>query len=905
MLDNMSIDSTVPVAFGGSLLETSGASDAVNDANNFLDGNRGFSNAHTPPELQDQLAFSNQQYGFGTGVDGFLDTTAMPSAFSEEYLGESVDKQNNAMYPVESMGLKNGSMEIQGGNGTQALFHDELYHVPKEDQLSQLLDKNSGVASTDMAKIFVGMLGGDHDYFSQKRFLGVLSKTPQTTLMFILDELRAIETICKWLTAARRDEQFEVLKLSLKVLERATITVKILKDYGIGKVVNKITRVKDAETSQIASVLVGKWRKMASMNRKRKAASAGPTAKRFKRTTALVDDAEITDLNRHKSVGSRHVAKPMSVDELKKQKFANKLRKEEDARKRKLQTTTTNISVVQRIPMNDSSRVPISKKEDAMDVETDASIFPDEPKEPEVQISKKTGKIKRHICWAPDDKLEKIKYFDKDSSIVPLSSYKDAAKRERANERNMVQIKHENDWNKRRSEFKPTMKFYQPPAIDFSPVEKDLQLPAQYDVSKEEREVQFEREKGVMMAVYLKEENIPRSPKPIPSEEFGRQYDDRTIIQVPSEDEDTKRSVAPVQNQNNGSQQPQQSFDPQVLSSLLSVLQGFNNPGAVQPNLGIGVQGGFQGASQANNGMGGVHPPNQGKTQNFATNNNNFQGGNNFNTGMQNNFGSQGDQRRNNQPFGGGSQPLFPSQAQNNNSNRQGYFNNQNNAPYNNQQNRNFQQQNQNQGRFNNGNNQRGGRFPRGGRQGYVAGNNDRNNFGGNQGNQGRRGGNQGFQGRNQNHNNNRGGFQQGKNQGYNSNNGRGGSQGGGFNNNNNRQGGGFGQSGFNNQNHSNNGQFQGNQNRGGYNNNNGGGNRQGFGGDNNNNRGGNNNNQRFQGGQNYRGGNNNGRQGGGFNNNNRGGFQGQKPWQGRQQFRGSRGRGSGKRRGYKAPPDS
>jgi hypothetical protein len=94
--------------------------------------------------------------------------------------------------------------------------------------------------------------------------------------------------------------------------------------------------------------------------------------------------------------------------------------------------------------------------------------FPDDEASANVQISKKTGKLKKSVSWAPDDELEKIKFFVKDSQRDESHPDFQAKLREHLqNERaatHQLKQQQEQDWRDRCQQMKPSIEWNWPPS---------------------------------------------------------------------------------------------------------------------------------------------------------------------------------------------------------------------------------------------------------------------------------------------------------------------------------------------------------------------------------------------------------------------------------------------------------
>jgi hypothetical protein len=86
----------------------------------------------------------------------------------------------------------------------------------------------------------------------------------------------------------------------------------------------------------------------------------------------------------------------------------------------------------------------------------------------QVQISKKTGKPKKRVSWAPDDKLEMVKVFIKDSHHAEEEKPEDfqsKLKEHLQNERaatHQLKKHQEEEWRRRSEEMKPSVEWNWP-----------------------------------------------------------------------------------------------------------------------------------------------------------------------------------------------------------------------------------------------------------------------------------------------------------------------------------------------------------------------------------------------------------------------------------------------------------
>eukprot|EP00108_Taenia_solium_P000954 TsM_000823500 transcript=TsM_000823500 gene=TsM_000823500 len=173
-------------------------------------------------------------------------------------------------------------------------------------------------------------------------------------------------------------------------------------------------------------------------------------------------------------------------------------------------------------------------------------------------------KPRKRVTWAPEESLQQISYFEVDDSErvnVTRFSLAEIRQKEHSLERQLF---------KRHEEIEiKDAKWY-------PPVPLELTLSVEPGCKSVERQVQLDRERFVLQAIYFTRESIPFSPEEPEKEEFEA----KMAVEIPLEDLHAKDLLV-VSDKGDGNSQ--MSLNPEVANLVKSLVLNFNQDNSKVP----------------------------------------------------------------------------------------------------------------------------------------------------------------------------------------------------------------------------------------------------------------------------------------------------------------------------------
>lgn len=322
----------------------------------------------------------------------------------------------------------------------------------------------------------------------------------------------AIDVTRDWLKQGYQAKDETVMPL-LHLIDRLPFTVQTLAESKMGKIIRKLAKeASSAAIKDMATNIERRWRAMISESEaktksgeKRKPTEPPPSKPAPPKKQALAASAKPVAVKRETpSAGaSAKAAAGAKVDA----GFFSAPKAKPKLPSFKKATTAAPAEVKREVDVGvaqPSSYDPFKETLMSMKKRDSPAATPQPPATPAASVSAKTGKKKKSVTWAPEDKLESVRLIEKavydDDESGPHPQHHDLRDFDRGEG---AALKHL---------FEEVIDWFEPVLIDIKDEER-------YDRGREsvEKEVQEQREATALAALYPDPSLIPESPSEPPT----------------------------------------------------------------------------------------------------------------------------------------------------------------------------------------------------------------------------------------------------------------------------------------------------------------------------------------------------------------------------------------------------
>eukprot|EP00736_Rhodelphis_marinus_P013840 Rmarinus@m.1261 len=440
-----------------------------------------------------------------------------------------------------------------------------------EQQLVAILDPQGYISNTDNMTKFIKLLEEEKTPAGRTMLCGVLKRTENEAVLEHFVERGGIRVVRDWLTELREGDNRPMLVEALSCLRHVPVTVAILRETGIGKIINKLQKHKESRVHSLAKELFNSWKEVADHQKK--------LAAKQKVKTEVAPKQKTMPLQIPKRPSPTSTV-PVALDD------SSLFGKKRAVPPKRTQGTIKPDHVRMKLrpvqslgymtPDDGGNKVggaenpPTIESFDAFAQGSEVSIF----------ANRDPNRKRKKVSWAKQDSLKQVRVFFKGDEVTAPPRESDAAtgehrvdfslakKREHSDER--AHIEKEREAKRRRiSQMSPTIPWRTPDLIDLPVPDDEKKIPRRGQGSVEKNE-QAKRVQSVLAAVYFDRSKIP--PTPHEPDTLPKTVDDATIKVIPVSLHGAEESTMPA-NDNGASAGAEALVDqlnPDVLNMILS-----------------------------------------------------------------------------------------------------------------------------------------------------------------------------------------------------------------------------------------------------------------------------------------------------------------------------------------------